>query len=89
MVCISSPLCQTKDIDTLNTPCLQLKQQMFFPSVRDEIGLPVRNIISGEQELTNGSQAALMSRLWTGFFGTARCRYPEKFSKPGFQPKMA
>lgn len=32
---------------------------------------------------------ALMSRLWTGFFGTARCRYPEKFSKPGFQPKMA
>ncbi|MGL4267978.1 MAG: hypothetical protein ACRCR7_12750 [Weissella cibaria] len=33
--------------------------------------------------------AALMSRLWTGFFGTARCRYPEKFSKPGFQPKMA
>ncbi|WP_190319153.1 hypothetical protein, partial [Weissella cibaria] len=30
---------------------------------------------------------ALMSRLWTGFFGTARCRYPEKFSKPGFQPK--
>ena len=32
---------------------------------------------------------ALMSRLWTVFFGTARCRYPEKFSKPGFQPKMA
>jgi len=47
-----------KDIDTLNTPCLQLKQQMFFPSVRDEIGLPVRNIISGKQELTNGSQAS-------------------------------
>ncbi|MFH7316935.1 hypothetical protein ACHWP0_11190 [Weissella cibaria] len=35
------------------------------------------------------SLGALMSRLWTGFFGTARCRYPEKFSKPGFQPKMA
>lgn len=35
------------------------------------------------------SYTALMSRLWTGFFGTARCRYPEKFSKPGFQPKMA
>ncbi|MFW6772637.1 cysteine peptidase family C39 domain-containing protein [Weissella cibaria] len=34
-------------------------------------------------------RTALMSRLWTGFFGTARCRYPEKFSKPGFQPKMA
>ena len=32
---------------------------------------------------------ALMSRLWTVFFGTVRCRYPEKFSKPGFQPKMA
>ena len=32
---------------------------------------------------------ALMSRLWTGFFGTVRCHYPEKFSKPGFQPKMA
>lgn len=50
-----------KDIDTLNTPCLQLKHQMFFPSVRDEIGLPVRNIISGKQELTNGSQA---SKSW-------------------------
>jgi len=37
---------------------MQLKQQMFFPSVRDEIGLPVRNIISGEQELKNGSQAS-------------------------------
>ena len=36
-----------------------------------------------------GGVMALMSRLWTGFFGTARCRYPEKFSKPGFQPKMA
>lgn len=47
-----------KDINTLNTPCLQLKQQMFFPSARDEIGLSVRNIISGEQELTNGSQAS-------------------------------
>ena len=47
-----------KDIDTLNTPCLQLKHQMFFPSVRDEIGLPARNIISGKQELTNGSQAS-------------------------------
>lgn len=32
---------------------------------------------------------ALLSRLWTGFFDTARCRYTEKFSKPRFQPKMA
>jgi|GEM_PF-5079078 len=32
---------------------------------------------------------ALMSRLWTVFFVTAKCRYPEKFSQPGFQPKMA
>ena len=42
--------------------------------------------IIGEEFIGN---EALMSRLWTGFFGTARCRYPEKFSKPGFQPKMA
>lgn len=34
-------------------------------------------------------QMALLSRLWTGFFDTARCRYTEKFSKPRFQPKMA
>ena len=37
----------------------------------------------------NVAMMALMSRLWTGFFSTARCRYPEIFSKPGFQPKMA
>lgn len=30
----------------------------FRLSGRDEIGLPVRNIISGKQELTNGSQAS-------------------------------
>jgi len=40
-------------------------------------------------DLSMKAKGALMSRLWTGFFGTARCRYPEKFSKPGFQPKMA
>ena len=37
----------------------------------------------------NSRQRALLSRLWTGFFDTARCRYTEKFSKPRFQPKMA
>ncbi|MGG7601549.1 hypothetical protein [Weissella cibaria] len=42
-----------------------------------------------EDKVTILEQTALMSRLWTGFFGTARCCYPEKFSKPGFQPKMA
>ncbi|MHC8518100.1 hypothetical protein [Weissella confusa] len=34
-------------------------------------------------------KAALMSRLWTGFFGTERCRTPKIFSKPGFQLKKA
>ncbi|WEY48068.1 hypothetical protein P3T51_11105 [Weissella confusa] len=28
-------------------------------------------------------------KIMDSFFGAARCRYPEKFSKPGFQPKMA
>lgn len=42
-----------------------------------------------EFELVLKYEPALMSRLWTVFFGTARCHYPEKFSKPGFQPKMA
>ena len=45
--------------------------------------------LSIPDELFVNGAVALMSRLWTGFFGTARCRYPEKFSKPGFQPKMA
>ena len=47
------------------------------------------DIINDATESDRPNQTALMSRLWTVFFGTARCRYPEKFSKPGFQPKMA
>ena len=43
----------------------------------------------GRGRKKSDDELALMSRLWTCFFGTARCRYPEKFSKPGFQPKMA
>ena len=32
---------------------------------------------------------ALMSRLWTFFSAPQGATTPEKFSKPGFQPKMA
>ncbi|MHC8518736.1 hypothetical protein [Weissella confusa] len=30
---------------------------------------------------------ALMSRLWTGFFGTERCRTPKIFQNPDFSLK--
>ena len=33
------------------------------------------------------SYAALMSRLWTGFFGTERCRTPKIFQNPDFSLK--
>ena len=46
-------------------------------------------IVDGKSKRSIEDHLALMSRLWTGFFGTARCRYPEKFSKPRFQPTMA
>lgn len=42
-----------------------------------------------EMDHSKMNHRALLSRLWTGFFDTARCRYTEKFSKPRFQPKMA
>ena len=32
-------------------------------------------------------QRALMSRLWTGFFGTERCRTPKNFQNPDFSLK--
>ncbi len=33
-------------------------------------------------------QVALMSRLWTGFFGTESCRAPKIFQKPDFSLKQ-
>lgn len=33
------------------------------------------------------SLTALMSRLWTGFFGTERCRTPKIFQNPDFSLK--
>ncbi|WP_237667689.1 hypothetical protein, partial [Weissella confusa] len=32
-------------------------------------------------------ELALMSRLWTGFFGTERCRTPKIFQNPDFSLK--
>ena len=59
----------------------------------DSFSLLVSNLVSYIDDHKHAfvvlTQSALMSRLWTGFFSTARCRYPEIFSKPGFQPKMA
>ena len=34
-----------------------------------------------------GSKGVLMSRLWTGFFGTERCRTPKIFQNPDFSLK--
>ena len=36
---------------------------------------------------TNLSTGALMSRLWTGFFGTESCRTPKIFQNPDFTLK--
>ncbi len=33
------------------------------------------------------SKLALMSRLWTGFFGTESCRTPKIFQNPDFSLK--
>ena len=48
-----------------------------------------QEVINGKKKDIHQHVVALLSRLWTGFFDTARCRYTEKFSKPRFQPKMA
>ena len=32
-------------------------------------------------------KVVLMSRLWTGFFGTERCRTPKIFQNPDFSLK--
>ena len=57
--------------------------------IQDDQNDRMRPLLRNEACANPSPRWALMSRLWTGFFGTARCRYPEKFSKPGFQPKMA
>ncbi|MGJ0751538.1 hypothetical protein, partial [Enterococcus durans] len=36
---------------------------------------------------TNFLNVAMMSRLWTGFFGTVRCRTPKIFQNPDFSLK--
>ena len=54
-----------------------------------DVLLALVNAVADYSDDEDENVVTLMSRLWTGFFGTARCRYPEKFSKPGFQPKMA
>ncbi|WP_245299853.1 hypothetical protein [Weissella confusa] len=66
----------------------------------EKVGQRTRNIYLGaswfneEQQniLMQGYQAlkanlALMSRLWTGFFGTERCRTPKIFQNPDFSLK--
>ena len=35
----------------------------------------------------SGYETVLMSRLWTGFFGTERCRTPKIFQNPDFSLK--
>ncbi|TGE50282.1 hypothetical protein [Weissella confusa] len=53
--------------------------------LRDTYGL------SGEESIRENldDYMALMSRLWTFFSAPQGATTPEKFSKPGFQPKMA
>ena len=58
--------------------------QGFMNDVNDDDEL--WQVVEG---FNRSGMTALLSRLWTGFFDTARCRYTEKFSKPRFQPKMA
>ena len=41
-------------------------------------------IFNGRIKIAN---LALMSRLWTGFFGTERCRTPKIFQNPDFSLK--
>ncbi|MGC6332257.1 hypothetical protein ACOBMW_02120 [Weissella cibaria] len=40
-----------------------------------------------ENEVSRKELAALMSRLWTGFFGTERYRTPKIFQNPDFSLK--
>ncbi|TGE73215.1 hypothetical protein [Weissella confusa] len=66
-----------------------------YQSIDDwrEVSLVLRNDIAGmtkdERWSTDKrrSQLALMSRLWTGFFGTERCRTPKIFQNPDFSLK--
>ncbi|WP_199429766.1 hypothetical protein [Weissella confusa] len=39
------------------------------------------------EALAQEKKKALMSRLWTGFFGTERCRTPKNFQNPDFSLK--
>ena len=66
------------------------KQDIAWQYLFDRFDIPNQIEKYGGFEITSSDiNKALLSRLWTGFFDTARCRYTEKFSKPRFQPKMA
>ena len=46
-----------------------------------------QEVINGKKKDIHQHVVALLSRLWTGFFDTARCRYTEKFQNPDFSLK--
>ena len=46
-----------------------------------------RDILNANNRKRLEDTPALMSRLWTGFFGTERCRTPKIFQNPDFSLK--
>lgn len=52
-------------------------------------GVTISNVDSEELDTVQQSldERALMSRLWTGFFGTGRYRTPKIFQNPDFSLK--
>ncbi|TGE55400.1 hypothetical protein [Weissella confusa] len=46
-----------------------------------------KNTGKSSTETTTSKSTALMSRLWTGFFGTGRYRTPKIFQNPDFSLK--
>ncbi|MCT3046744.1 hypothetical protein [Leuconostoc mesenteroides] len=59
------------------------KYGLWFLPTKSTLGY----LIIDNKEITPLQQTALMSRLWTGFFGTESCRTPKIFQNPDFSLK--
>lgn len=69
------------ETDVMRIPVSQL--ELYVEPNAAEYAKAEKRVI----ELPADVIAALMSRLWTGFFGTERCRTPKIFQNPDFSLK--